>query len=342
MTARSSSRAFLAALSLDFGRINLRMGSESDFVRQRLRCPICHSRVVLGSEGRCTNEGCAQRFPVVDGVPILINERASAFRFADFVEKRKTFFKPDIDDRSFRYQLARLLYENSTDWCGGAMLAKIGELVALSNPSPRVLVIGAGSSDLRSLGPSVEAVATDVSLTGDVSIVCDAHDIPFDDQTFDGVIAQAVLEHVVDPYRCVEEIYRVLRQDGVVFSDIPFMQQVHGGRYDFTRFTHLGHRRLFRRFEEIESGTSAGPGLVLSWSYQYFLLSFTTSKNLTRLLRVFGKLTSFWWKYFDRYLIKRPGALDAASSTFFVGRKSATVLSDRALVQSYRGTNQRD
>ena len=32
-------------------------------------------------------------------------------------------------------------------------------------------------------------------------------------ETFDCVIIQAVLEHVLDPKRCVKEIHRVLKKD---------------------------------------------------------------------------------------------------------------------------------
>jgi SAM-dependent methyltransferase len=320
------------------------MFSVSDYVRQRLRCPICASRIVIDEECRCTNERCSTRFPIVDGVPVLINEKTSVFRHADFAEKRKTFFDPNARP-GIKERLARLLYENTSDVKGAPALATFARLVNASSATPRVLVIGAGMDSealaaLRSTG-RIELVATDVSLSENVSIICDAHDLPFDDDTFDGVMARAVLEHVLDPYRCVDEMHRVLCRDGVVFSETPFIQQVHGGRYDFTRFTHLGHRRLFRRYEEIESGASAGPGLALSWSYQYFLLSFAQSKMLTRIMRVFGKLTSFWWKYFDPYLIDRPGALDAASALYFLGRKSDTVFSDRQLVDSYRGANHR-
>jgi uncharacterized protein YbaR (Trm112 family) len=70
------------------------MFSASDFVRQRLRCPICASRVVIGEDCRRTNEQCATRFPIVDGVPVLINEKRSVFSYADFTEQRKTFFDP--------------------------------------------------------------------------------------------------------------------------------------------------------------------------------------------------------------------------------------------------------
>jgi SAM-dependent methyltransferase len=299
----------------------------------------------MGEECRCTNERCATQFPIVDGVPVLISEKTSVFTFADFTEKRKTFFDPNANGRSVRERIARLLYENSSDLKAPSALSTFARLVSTPSAMARVLIIGAGTNS-EALAPlhttaSIELVATDVSLNENVSIICDGHDLPFDDETFDGVIAQGVLEHVVDPYRCVDEMHRVLRRDGIVFSETPFIQQVHGGRYDFTRFTHLGHRRLFRRFEEIESGASAGPGLALSWSYQYFLISFVSSKTLKRAMRVFGKLTSFWWKYFDPYLIDRPGALDAASALYFLGRKSDTVFSDRQLVDSYRGANQR-
>ena len=146
-----------------------------------------------------------------------------------------------------------------------------------------------------------------------------------------------MLEHVVDPYRCCEEIFRVLKEKGVVYADTPFIQQVHGGRYDFTRFTHIGHRRLFRKFEEIDSGASCGPGMALAWSYKYFLTSFATSRRLRALLSIFAAATSFYLKYFDYYLINKPGAIDSASGFYFIGRKAQTVLPDKELLQLYKG-----
>jgi ubiquinone/menaquinone biosynthesis C-methylase UbiE len=183
----------------------------------------------------------------------------------------------------------------------------------------------------------VELVETDVAFGPRTSLICDAHDIPFEDQSFDGVVAQAVLEHVADPARCVGEMHRVLKRDGYVYAETPFMQQVHGGRYDFTRFTHLGHRRLFRQFDEIDSGATCGPGMALAWAYQYFLLSFATSRWARMAIRLFARLTAFPWKYFDDRVIGRPGALDAASGVYFLGRKSDRTLSDRELITHYRG-----
>src|SRR5512142_97930 len=95
---------------------------------------------------------------------------------------------------------------------------------------------------------------TDVALGPRTQIVCDAHELPFDDHTFDGAVVQAVLPYVPDPIKCVQEIERVLKPAGLAYAETAFMQQVVHGRYDFTRFTHLGLRRLFRRFQEVQSG----------------------------------------------------------------------------------------
>jgi SAM-dependent methyltransferase len=181
-------------------------------------------------------------------------------------------------------------------------------------------------------------VETDVSFGPRTMLVCDAHDIPFDDGSFAGVIAQAVLEHVVDPCRCVQEIHRVTRRNGLVYAETPFMQQVHMGRYDFTRFTHLGLRRLFRGFEEIDSGPVCGPGMALAWSYYHFLLSFCHSRFSRALVWRFARFTSFWLSYWDYYLIDKPGTYDAASGFFFGGRrKDGYQLEDRELLKLYRG-----
>ena len=37
---------------------------------------------------------------------------------------------------------------------------------------------------------------------------------------------------------------------GIVYAETPFMQQVHEGAYDFTRYTVLGHRYLFKKFKQ--------------------------------------------------------------------------------------------
>jgi len=276
----------------------------------------------------------------VDGIPVLINEQSSVFLIDDFVSRRETFFG-NIGENRLKRMALRLIPTNSKNIKGRTNYGRMSDVLLRQSSSPLVLVIGGsilgeGMESLLS-NAAIALVESDVSFGPRTMLICDAHDIPFEDGSFDGVIVQAVLEHAVDPYRCCEEIHRVLKEQGVVYAETSFMQQVHGGRYDFTRFTHLGHRRLFRRFREIDSGAVCGPGMALAWSYQYFLLSFATSRSLRVLLRVFGSLTSFYLKYFDHYLINKRGTLDAASAYYFMGTKTEEVLSDRDLMELYKG-----
>jgi hypothetical protein len=112
---------------------------------------------------------------------------------------------------------------------------------------------------------------------------------------------------------------------------------VHGREFDFTRFTRLGHRRLFREFDEVASGITCGPGMALAWTLRYFLMSFFSSPQLRALASGVARTAFFWLKYLDPYLARKPGALDAASAFYFLGSKGSCVLSDRELVASYQG-----
>lgn len=316
----------------------------SEAVQQSLRCPICKAKLELRSEKQyqCESPECGFLFPIINGIPILIDEDKSIFSIDDFINQRNTTFY--FSENKYERALSRFVPRISRNIKGRDNYSEFGKLLLDRSSIPNVLAIGASivgaGMDTLIERPGIELVESDVAFGPRTTLICDAHCLPFEDKSFDGVIVQAVLEHVVDPWRCVEEIYRVLKDDGLVYAETPFIQQVHGGRYDFTRFTHLGHRRLFRKFEEIASGAVCGPAMALAWSYRYFLLSFTTSRFLRRLIGIFARLTSFFLPYLDYFLIDNPGALDAASAYYFIGRKSDCVLSDRELIKMYKGLNQ--
>lgn len=272
------------------------------------------------------------------GVPILIAEEKSLFDIADYTEERETYFKKKSP---LFTALRKLVPEVSTNVKAKQNFASFEREARKRGGKPTILVlggsiVGSGMEDLFQ-SDALRMIETDIALSDRVHLICDGHDIPFADGTFDGVIVQAVLEHVLDPYRCVDEIHRVLKPNGVVYAETAFMQQVHGGRYDFMRFTWLGHRRLFRRFEEIESGASCGPGMAVGWSHRYFWRAMAGSGPARAVARLFVHFTSFFWKWFDPILVDRPVSWDAASAVYFLGTRSEKTLADRDLLKLYRG-----
>lgn len=269
----------------------------------------------------------------------MIDESHSIFSLTDFTGQRSLFFDLSTFGR-VKQRLAGLVPNMDRNVAAKRNYALLERTLRGERPHSRVLLLGASiegmgiGAFLRS--PALEIVESDVSFGPRTQIVIDAHRIPYCDESFDCVIAQAVLEHVVDPQRCVAEIHRVLRPSGLVYAETPFMQQVHGGPYDFTRFTRSGHRRLFRRFSELASGMTGGPGTALAWSYQYLLLAiFGYTERAQLLVKAAARLTGFWLKYLDYVAAPNPRAIDAASGVYFIGRKAEIAIDDRDLIAYY-------
>jgi SAM-dependent methyltransferase len=308
--------------------------------QQLLVCPRCRSRVEhRPGEWRCTGPGCAyadEPFPVVAGVPALVDFEHSVL---DAHRLRAVEGASAVRRSRFAGPLRRMLHPANTT--APANVARMEELLKAdlrSTPGrrPRILVVGGGTigDGLEKLyaDESVDLISFDVYASPATQFVGDGHAIPLADGSVDGLIVQAVLEHVLEPTVVAAEIHRVLRIGGIVYADTPFLQQVHEGAYDFTRFTDSGHRFLFRHFERIDSGSVAGAGTALRWSIDYFVRALTRSVPLGRIV----SLCFFWLSWLDRVLDPRH-SVDGASSVFFLGRKTDEPISGADIIDYYQG-----
>jgi uncharacterized protein YbaR (Trm112 family) len=311
-----------------------------------LRCPACGSSVIQRHEGVvCASAGCGKEYPVVDGIPVLLNEQRSLFTIAEVLEHRGLHEMVHEDEArtgaSLKERVLDALPHLSRNRKATENFALMAAQLLELTRHPRVLVIGGGvlgtGLDALAADERIELVETDVFFGPRTGLICDGTDLPFADESFHGVIIQGVLGNVIDPPRVVSEIHRVLQRRGLVYVEAPFMQQVSLGAYDFTRYTMLGLRRLFRAFEEVRSGAQGGPGMTAAWSYQHLLWSFARSHRSRVWLRLFARVTGFWLVSLDRLIIDRPAALDGASGLFFLGRRADSELSDREIISLYRG-----
>ena len=305
-----------------------------------LRCPVCSGQLVNAEKFlSCQSNDCLMKFPVIDGIPVIINEARSVFSIQDFLENKVTTM--NLKESKLIAFSKKFIPSISNNIKAKTNYKKILSLLRNRVDTAKVLIIGGSilgeGIEVLINEPTFKFVESDVSFGPRTQIIFDAHNIPFPDEFFDCIIVQAVLEHVVDPFICVSEIHRVLKKDGLVYAETPFMQQVHLGKFDFHRFTHIGHRRLFRNFQEIDSGAVCGPGMALAWAYSYFVFSFSSSPKIRKMLIPFTRFTSFFLKYFDYLLINNPGTLDAASGYFFLGSKSEEPLPDKKLLELYQG-----
>ena len=59
------------------------------------------------------------------------------------------------------------------------------------------------------------------------NLFADVTKTPIKTASVDCLICTEVLEHLKDPQACVNEMYRLLRDDGLVFASTPFIYPVH-------------------------------------------------------------------------------------------------------------------
>ncbi len=308
-----------------------------------LRCPVTGQKLVSSQDESLVTRDGTRRYPVSRGVPIIIAPGRSLF-----APEAHTSPSPADTTRharrgaSLRAARTRVVPSISRNVKGRQNFRELARHLTSQSGTKRVLVVGGA---VRGVGieellaaPGLEIFETDVILGPSTQVVCDAHDLPFADGGFDAVVCQAVLGHVADPNRVVSEIHRVLAPNGLVYSETSFLQGVNLGPYDFTRYTHVGHLRLFREFDRIASGVQCGPGMALAWSVVGFFTALAGRSWVARAAaRTLVPFFVFWLTYLDPYLVDQPGGYDAASGTFFLGRRRDHPLPDEEIIRGYRG-----
>jgi SAM-dependent methyltransferase len=288
-----------------------------------LACPVCKNSIIeIDYDFFCSNSLCYHSkkiFPLVNGKLVLVDFKHSIIQYTHIKKtEASSLIQRDENFRGIKKIIKRIL--NGSNQISKDNFDKVDNLIS-KIVDPVVLIIGGGT-----VGAGCEEfiekyrhsiISFDVYNSHNVDFVADAHSIPLIDNSVDLIIIQAVLEHVFNPVDVVAECYRVLKADGFVYAETPFLQHVHEGAYDFTRFSVLGQRILFKRFETISMGFVSGVGQSLLWSIEYFVSGLFRTRKA-------GKVTKaafFWIRWLEK-LIPKEWNSDGACGCYFLGQKS--------------------
>lgn len=299
-------------------------------------CPI-DKRPLRSTPHNLTCDTCRIDFPIVNGVPVLINDANSVFRIADYTGtaayEGASGYGGSLDRvagwrKAYRHFARRL---SEAERPGSDGIDAVAYILARI-PDAAILVVGAGEQRYPGM-----VTYTDVAFAAGIDCICDAHDLPFEAGRFDAVFAISVLEHVCDPQRCVAEFARILKPQGYVMAATPFLQSVHMGAYDFTRFTYLGHRRLFRLFDDIESGMYGGPAYSAIHLMRNLATAVSDRPRLRSVMRLMALLVTYPMRHLDRLLFRTQGAYNSACAFYFFGQRRDEPIPDRDMIALFRG-----
>ena len=181
---------------------------------------------------------------------------------------------------------------------------QVDAVVRQLQPDQFFLDMGAGG---RRLSPQIKTV--DFVDSGDTDYVSDVCNVALDDESVDGIIATGLLEHLDSDYDFMEECQRLLRKDGVLHIEVPFLQQYHDDPVDYRRYTETGLKKFVEQFgfEVMGHGVHIGPTVTIATLNAYYAsLLFEGPGVVSKVLSNAAYFVVSWmWKpftYLDKFL----------------------------------------
>ena len=148
--------------------------------------------------------------------------------------------------------------------------------------------------------------------TNPPDIICDLNEtLPIDSDVADTIICISVIEHLKNPKLFVKEMRRILKPEGNLFLQVPFMWRVHEAPHDYSRFTPYALELMLIQagFKSIEIHPQSGVGLSIALKINYFLLSLirgpkTIRKLMTLSLSPIFIISQFFGLFIDRFFLR--------------------------------------
>ena len=205
-----------------------------------LICPNCSEK--LAALQHCDH--CKSIFPERDGVPTLFptgGKKTVSFQFEQGRSVRSSGF-----EHCFVYPARCGATGAGTPYhLDDAHLAVIEQLPKHAT----ILEIGCGGAQMRDyleaaghryIGTDISKFKVDKNLQqhGGPDVLCDAHFLPFANESVDLVYSSALTEHLACPYLAAQQVARCLKPGGYYLGNVSFLEPWHDD--SFFHMTPLG------------------------------------------------------------------------------------------------------
>jgi len=275
-----------------------------------LCCPECRSSL-LREAGSFVCQECGAQYPIVNGIPRFVELPA----IPEFASSESW-----LNHLKNKFKAYPNLYWFLANVCSPVMPTGKSPQILLNRLPSNAVVLNLGSGTKRI---SSSVINVDLLPFKEVDIVADITRVPFQDNSIDGIISQATLEHVPAYQTGIEEMQRILKSSGYLYVSLPFLQGYHPSPDDYYRWTIQGLVADFNRLETIETGIRGGPTSALLWILQEWLalaLSFNIPL-LYKVLWIILMVLTFPFKLLDLVLSRYSMAWKIAATFYYLGVK---------------------
>jgi len=248
---------------------------------------------------------------MIDGIPHFVQVAAPSSR---------THNEAWLNRLKNRLRTHPWLYEFLTVVCSPAMPTGKNSKALLNRMQPDAVILNLGSGTKRI---SSSIVNVDLFPFAGVDVVADVTRLPFKDNSIDGIISEAALEHVRHCCAAFDEMRRVLKEGGYLYLVVPFIVGYHPSPNDYRRWTVPGIMEDLPGFRVIESRIRGGPTSALLWIFQEWL-AMALSFNIAPLYVVIwiGLMAlTFPIKLLDLLLSRYSMAWKIAATFYYLGAR---------------------
>jgi SAM-dependent methyltransferase/uncharacterized protein YbaR (Trm112 family) len=286
-----------------------------------LVCPLCHGQLRTADE-KLLCITCGQEYPVAGNSPVMLS--ANHPLLPVFREGL-----PPPPPVSWKGKLRQLVPEPEPRvWTHTSQqtIARALSEARPDDPDRTVVNLGAGVERVfqRLFAPYHQILYIGLPHSGHVDAFADAQLLPLMDDSVDLFFSSSVLEHIRNPEQAVAEMARVVRPDGLVYAEIPFLRAFHMVPNDFQRYTYSGIEALFERhgFSLVEKGICSGPFNAWGLLFRDFVFVVTPTRPLKMTLRALTSWLIHPFKYLDHFFENATWATYQACNFYYLGRKN--------------------
>lgn len=147
--------------------------------------------------------------------------------------------------------------------------------------------IGCGLNKQRDIGLDIKRLPG-VDVVADVS-----KNLPFKDNTIDEIFCSHTIEHIENPIKLIEEIWRITKPKGKVVIKVPHCQN-HGAFRDPTHKS-FWHEDTFIHFTE----TNRLPNWYSPARFKIIYIKVSTTSKLAKLLSKFPAISNKMWNIYS-------------------------------------------
>ena len=110
--------------------------------------------------------------------------------------------------------------------------------------------------------------------------------IKLENEIADTIISLSVMEHLCEPQMFLNESYRILKKDGIIFLQVPWQWKVHEPPYDYFRYAPFGLKYMLEKsgYSDIEIEMQGGFFTMWIIKINYFMYRFVRGPKVLKLL----------------------------------------------------------